>query len=332
MNITKQYVSFLFKYFEKQPPFNRICPGELFGKIYLEGNRSCFKKGIYFTLLNNNQSRLLEDVLAITFTPHISLSISNDPRVLKEYTLINNEDKPIDTNTYSTNIKRVWPAFGMAGGASEIIAVPKKYGEINFHENNSINYQNYETDDCELCISGDCVAKIGNSPRFQIFHGDNVRPLDTNYFQIYSNVLTNIRKNYIENRFFKSGKEEYFFFKITKSGLTVKFNYKQKNDHNRDTDRYTSGKSFDATLSAGIIKQDDKFYGYVIGAVWDDSSVCLKDLTVRKLWTSSPYLFTSKIDTTGGLEKQPNEQINKILNCFSKFTCWNYREVILLGH
>jgi len=281
----------LFKYtphtLKKNSNNSEICTSELIGKIPIEPCRTKFKRGIYLTSHRGVDSRYLEDVLSIGYSPHERYSI--DLRDLKSnFLLYNNEDVLLSSSSNIGDIKRVWPAFGQIGGATEFIAIPNKLVNGCPSENDE---ELPDLDECynqpnPKCVKSTPEFTMRNAPRFQIFRADTVSPQPPLKLEIYFFLLRQILEIpelFGDSEILGSDPEnrKWALFKISSSGLIIK-----------------SGTT-DVTLSAGIQSNKNFCYVYIIGSKWCDKNGYGSIMT-RKLYTTRPAIFHSQNPINNG--------------------------------
>lgn len=248
----------LFKYMPKNNN-TVICPSTLIGKIPLQPIRTTFRRGIYLTSYKGVDSRYLEDVLSLGYTPFKRCSIDLTS-LFQNYTLVNNEDLPLNIPIKLGDITRVWPAFGQIGGATEFIAVPRQDVEHTIKDFQAPEVNNdHNCQDSKKCL--DCLQPflMHNATRFQIFKADSVsRPIQRvmyNYILVLRTLLDSELFDDTELFPKNTNNEARAFFKISTSGLSIKL-LKEP-----------------ITVSAGIIEMPNFSYIYVIGSKWSHKTV-----------------------------------------------------------
>lgn len=289
-NIKPSQVDMLYKYklYTVGQDNNYVCPKGLIGTIDLKPERTTFKYGIYLTSQKWTNSRYVEDILSLGYSPGSLYSNSVNKIVTEGYFFIDNEDRTIKTPLSSSNLTRVWPAFGQVGGATEVIAIPDpnkipqtKYIDLIPYESKESNNNPCETSikpkniKVQNCIKFEEKAIMETSPRLQIFTGDNVRhPVHRHYF-IYFKLI------FIIARYFNTGesvtdkaegRKHTSIVKMVATGIVVK----------KGSDNFT--------ISAGIKNMDKYCYGYLIGTKWKDL-LQPNGKTLRILETSAPVIF-----------------------------------------
>jgi hypothetical protein len=249
-------VSVLYKYKWNRHSGNdgKICASELVGQILLRPVRTKYRCGIFLTSQKWMNSRYLEDILSLGYTPDGLYSIDVNSLINAGFSLIDNEDQTLKAPLLTSNLTRVWPAFGQVGGASELIAVPDS-----------------SNGDCEsYCLDFNEEAEMRTAPRFQILNADTVNPQNTAISTIYLLILQ------IIYNFFQVGEElnekERFFVRIFTFGIVLKFFSKN------------------LTISAGIKNMGNFCYGYLIGAQWSDNLLST-GVYIRVLETTAPTVF-----------------------------------------
>jgi hypothetical protein len=269
----------LFKY---RPKTNNsmICSSYLIGTISLKPKRTRFKAGIYLTSYKGVDSRYLEDVLSIGYTPFERCSIDLQ-KLLQNYILVNNGDKILTYPVNYADITRVWPAFSQIGGASEFIAIPKQQtGSFELYDIEcEKDFNKYIQEINENCLKCLTPFSMSNATRFQLFKADSVsRPIQNvmyNYLvllQIFMNSAFFGDDGLFSGNSDNSNGKPAAFFKISSSGLAIK-HFKQN-----------------ITLSAGINETNNVYYVYLIGSEWQDYTTA-RGITYRSLNTTKPFVF-----------------------------------------
>lgn len=287
-------IKYLFKYTPKKDDSNStICPSALIGKVPLKPERTKLKIGIYLTSYKGTDSRYLEDVLSIGYSPWSRSSVDLTD-LNSNFILYNNKDNSLGSYSTVNDITRVWPAFGQIGGATEFLAVPKAYQGCLELES-GFEFSDSGFDDCfkqlkKKCVKGTPEFTMHNAPRFQIFKADTASPQPSLNLKIPFFLLRQIIETselFGDDEIIGSDPEKgkWAVFKISSSGLVIK-----------------SGTS-NVTLSAGIRDMNNFCYVYLIGSKWSDK-VGRGTLINRQLRTTKPIIFHSPCFLSNG--QHPN--------------------------
>ncbi len=307
-----------FKYTPKELTNNCIDLGNLGGTVFQK--KVIFYQGTYLTTLEQHCCpRFLEDVLSLTYTPSnlyiVYPILCNRYFTLfnNDFSIFNNDFSILDFTDKQQKFTKVWPAFGMAGGAVEVLAIlNRQISTQEINENENIDTNKFQTI-LDFQLHGKLIQKFMGSPRFQPFKMDSVSRLSSDELQIYYLIIQKIR-DYILIRdkpawpiIIKTVDKEYAKVKITKDGVSVKICLQNKDNNS----------TINATISVSIsMNNNGMCYGYVIGAVWKDTE--MNGLSRRKLLTTTPYIFKWKCGDNRELSTSIKLPLENVMNDISK--------------
>jgi hypothetical protein len=253
---------------------NKICASGLIGKVSLKPLRTKYRCGIYLTSQKWMNSRYLEDILSLGYTPDGLYSIDVNSLLNAGFTLIDNEDRTLKVPLMTGYLTRVWPAFGQVGGASEVIAV------LDSSKDGCTSY----------CLDFKKEAEMLTAPRFQILNTDTVSLHKTIITRIYITLLSIIYAFFRDEE--DLNEREGFIVRIDIVGFVLKF------------------ASRNLTISAGIKNMGKFCYGYLIGATWTDVFQP-NGSYLRVLETTAPTVFHLPCSK---FLNQSNNIVDKIIN------------------
>ncbi|MHB1636832.1 MAG: hypothetical protein ACYCSG_06710 [Thermoplasmataceae archaeon] len=275
-----------YKYSPKEYQNSKIPANNLIGKIPIHPRRTRFNMGVYLTTYRGVNSRYLEDVLAIGYSPGVGCEAYYADIVRSGFELFDNKDQPL---TFPGQT-RVWPAFGQIGGAFEAIAIPK--GGTNClkwdYEKDSIGKSGLSLNSNKF-ISMNKFADLSTGPRYQLMRTDAVtKPVVLERILVLlllKTIQTNENNDSIAPS--KGDNDDGIFVKISSSGVVIK--------------SILNGEQF--TLSAGYQEQHGNLYVYLIGSIWYDITNSNND-QIRRLFNTEAFIFSWNLNQN--LSSSPN--------------------------
>lgn len=305
-----------YKYSHKKYTKSKIIANNLIGKIPLQPRRTKFNIGIYLTTHRGFNSRYLEDVLAIGYSPGVGYETNYANIVNSKFDLFDNKDQPLQYPRQT----RVWPAFGQIGGAFESVAIPKggiDYLELDYEKESKGVTSSFINSN--KSISMNKFTELSTGPRYQLMRADAVTKPVSLKIKFVSSLINAIWTDENDDSIatFKREDDDGIFVKISSSGVVIK--------------SILNGKQF--TISAGYREQRGNLYAYLIGSIWNDTTNSNNN-QIRRLFNTEPFIFSWNLhrnlsSNSNIITKAYSTVINEAKLIVNNLGAHNSREIVL---